>query len=45
MLLIYLLKEKEWSELIIYFFMIISIVTLPHSILFDQFYKSRKAKD
>ena len=45
MLLIYLLKEKEWSELIIYFFMIISIVTLPHSILFDQFYKSRKARD
>lgn len=41
LLLIYSMRGKEFSELVIYFFMIISVVTLPHALLFDKFYKLR----
>lgn len=46
-LLVFLLiiKPDGWTELISYFFIVISVITLPHSILFDQFYKFRKGKE
>lgn len=40
--LIYFMRGKEFSEIVSYFFMIISVVTLPHALLFDKFYKLRK---
>ncbi len=40
-LLFFLVKPSGFQEIIMWFFALISIVTLPHSILFDQFYKER----
>ena len=42
--LIYFIQPESSSEMLSYFFVIISIITLPHSILFDQFYKNRNAQ-
>lgn len=39
---IYLIKPNSWEELTSYFFIVISVITLPHSLLFDQFYKHRQ---
>ncbi len=35
-------RPDSWSGLISYFFIVISVLTLPHSLLFDQFYKFRR---
>ncbi|NQX92549.1 MAG: beta-carotene 15,15'-dioxygenase, Brp/Blh family [Flavobacteriales bacterium] len=42
--LIYYVQPQGWTQIITYFFMVISILTLPHSMLFDQFYKFRAKK-
>lgn len=42
--LLYFVQPDTQQEFVQYFFILISIVTLPHSILFDQFYKFRNAE-
>ena len=42
--LLYFIEPQNQQEMIQYFFILISVVTLPHSILFDQFYKFRKSR-
>lgn len=39
--LVFILQPASWTALISYFFIAISVLTLPHTLLFDQFYKSR----
>lgn len=39
---IVLIAPEDLEELITYFFILISLVTLPHSILFDRFYKFKQ---
>jgi len=39
---IYFLNPDSLEELTSYFFILVSVITLPHSIVFDQFYKNRK---
>lgn len=41
LLLYYLLKPLAWTEIILYSFVMISILTLPHTLLFDRMYKMR----
>lgn len=40
-LLIIMVQPESLQEMMSYFFIMISVITLPHAILFDQFYKSR----
>jgi Brp/Blh family beta-carotene 15,15'-monooxygenase len=40
--LLFFVETNNQQEMVQYFFILISIVTLPHSILFDQFYKNRR---
>ena len=40
--IIYLFNPSNWIDILSYFFILISVITLPHAILFDDFYKSRK---
>ncbi len=40
--IIYLFKPSSWIDILSYFFILISVITLPHAILFDEFYKSKK---
>tara|TARA_R110002096_G_scaffold206083_1_gene392200 strand:- start:160 stop:1056 length:897 start_codon:yes stop_codon:yes gene_type:complete len=42
---IFTIQPENWSNLISYFFILISVITLPHSILFDQFYKFKRSKE
>lgn len=38
---VFILQPESWTALVSYFFIAISVVTLPHALLFDEFYKSR----
>ena len=39
--LIYFLKPDDWSVFFTYFFVFISLLTLPHAMLFDELYVSK----
>jgi hypothetical protein len=39
--LIYYLDPADWSVFFTYFFVFISLLTLPHAILFDELYLSK----
>lgn len=41
---LFFMRPDSWPNLISYFFILISVITLPHSILFDQFYKFKKSQ-
>ncbi|MEO1053992.1 MAG: Brp/Blh family beta-carotene 15,15'-dioxygenase [Bacteroidota bacterium] len=41
-LTIYLSNPSEWASLFSYFFVFISVLTLPHALLFNQLYMKRK---
>lgn len=40
---VFILQPENWTELTSYFFIVISVLTLPHTLLFDRFYESRRA--
>ena len=40
---VFILQPESWTALTSYFFIVIAVLTLPHTLLFDQFYKSRRA--
>ena len=39
--LIYYLNPDDWSVFFTYFFVFISLLTLPHAMLFDELYVSK----
>jgi len=41
-LLLWFFDPKNTDQLIIYFFAMVSVITLPHTIVFDQLYKARR---
>jgi hypothetical protein len=43
--LIYYLDPADWSVFFTYFFVFISLLTLPHAMLFDELYLSKKTSN